>query len=116
MEVPIPRHVLGLAAALASALSLGAGPLEGQDSIPAKDSAFVLPPIEVTASILPFASPDPGSGVPARSVAVEGAEQRAWAVRSAPDLLAGRSPMSLYDDTPVQPRQMRVAVRRRFGG
>jgi outer membrane cobalamin receptor len=98
MEVPLPRHVHCIAAALACALGLGAAPLEGQDSVPAKDSAFVLPPIEVTASILPSASPDPGSGVPARTLVVEALERRAWAARSAPDLLAGRSAMSLYDD------------------
>src|SRR5690606_15706249 len=37
-------------------------------------------------------------GIPARSFSIHAAERRAWAPRSTPDLVAGRSAMSLYDD------------------
>lgn len=97
MEVP-PLRRSSAARRLAATLSLAAAPAAAQDSMPGRDSVFVLPPIEVTASILPFGTPDPGSGIPARSFSIEGADRRSWAPRSAPELLAGRSAMSLYDD------------------
>src|SRR5688572_8992549 len=98
MEVPPIGRAQRTGAALAVAAVLAGTPAGAQDSIPPRDSLLVLPPIEVTASIIPLALPDPGSGIPARSFSIHATERRAWAPRSTPDLLAGRSAMSLYDD------------------
>lgn len=98
MEVPPAGRFRLPWACAALAAAVAATPAAAQDSLPAWDSAIVLPPIEVTASILPLALPDPGSGVPARSVSIHAAVREAWAPRGIPDLLTGRSAMSLYDD------------------
>lgn len=97
MEAPPTGRRTAVALGLAASV-VTAGPLPAQDSIPGPDSLLVLPAIEVTASILPFASPDPGSGVPARSFSLGADGIRGWEPRSAPDLLADRSGMALYDD------------------
>ena len=98
MEVPGTGRPMRSARLLGAAVALGSAPLAAQDSLPRRDSVVTLPPIEVTASILPFGSADPGSGIPARSFSISSADARDWAPRSAPDLIAARSAMSLYDD------------------
>lgn len=84
MEPPHRRCRITAVTACLAVMTTAGTTAQAQDSLP-RDSVVVLPPIEVTASILPAAgTPD--------------AEIDAWRPRAAPELLAGRSGMSLYDD------------------
>lgn len=66
---------------------------------PAADTAVVeLPGIEVVGSILHAAGPTVGSGVPARTAVVSGAEVAAREPRLLLDVLATQPGISLYDD------------------
>ncbi|MDF1501580.1 TonB-dependent receptor [Roseisolibacter sp. H3M3-2] len=62
------------------------------------DSARVLRPVEVRASIAPTAGAAVGSGVPARVTVLDGAALRAWEPRLLPDALGALPGVSLYDD------------------
>jgi len=59
---------------------------------------YVLPPIEVRASIIPTAGPTVGSSVPARIAIVTGREIDAWEPRLLADALGSQAGVSLYDD------------------
>jgi outer membrane receptor protein involved in Fe transport len=92
-------HLLRPLTLLAALGALGAGTAAAQvpDST-AKDSVYVLPPIEVVGSIQPFASPAVGSGVPARVTIIGGAEIDATEPRILSDVLQTQAGFSGYDD------------------
>lgn len=73
-------------------------PASGQvpDSIPS-DTVFMAP-IEVIGSIVPFAGPRIGSGVPARISTLAQREIDAWKPRTLADALWSRAGVSIYDD------------------
>lgn len=60
--------------------------------------SYLLPPIEVRASIIPTAGPTVGSSVPARVATVTGREIDAWEPRLLADALGSQAGVSLYDD------------------
>jgi outer membrane receptor protein involved in Fe transport len=60
--------------------------------------AYTLPPIEVITSIVPFAGPRIGSGVPARISTFTGQEIDAWEPRTLADALGSQAGVSMYDD------------------
>jgi outer membrane receptor protein involved in Fe transport len=68
------------------------------DSTRARDTALVLPPIEVIGSILPTAGPRIGSGIPARISVFTGRQIDAWEPRTLADALGSRTGVSIYDD------------------
>ncbi|HEX5818714.1 MAG TPA: TonB-dependent receptor [Gemmatimonadales bacterium] len=63
-----------------------------------QDSVYMLPPIEVVGTIQPFASPNVGSGVPARVTIISGAEIDAPEPRILSDVLQTQAGFSTYDD------------------
>jgi iron complex outermembrane receptor protein len=66
------------------------------DSLPS--DTVVLAPIEVISSIVPFAGPRIGSGVPARISTLTGRDIDAWEPRTLADALGSRAGVSIYDD------------------
>ena len=60
--------------------------------------SYALPPIEVIGSIIPFAGPRIGSGIPARLATFTGREIDAWEPRTLADALGTRAGVSFYDD------------------
>lgn len=78
-------------------LSAGAALAQVPDST-RRDSVQVLPPIEVVGTIQPFASPDVGSGIPARITTLSGAQVDASEPRVLSDVLATQAGFSTYDD------------------
>jgi iron complex outermembrane recepter protein len=80
-----------------SALLLASGVWAQQpDTIP-RDTV-VLAPIEVISSIVPFAGPRIGSGVPARISTLTGRDIDAWEPRTLADALGSRAGVSIFDD------------------
>ena len=74
------------------------GAAQTADSTRGRDSALVLPPIEVIGSIIPVAGPRIGSGIPARISAYTGRQIDAWEPRTLADALGSRTGVSIYDD------------------
>jgi iron complex outermembrane receptor protein len=86
---------LGLVASLVLAPALAA---QQPDSAAARDSAIVLPPIEVLGSILAPTGPRIGSGVPARTTTITRAQLEANEPRLLSDILTTQAGISSYDD------------------
>lgn len=89
MRLPIPS----------AALLLLAPPIAAQqpDTL-ARDSASVLPTIEVVGSILTPSGPGVGSGVPARTATITNEQLEAWEPRLVSDFFESQAGFSLYDD------------------
>ncbi len=68
------------------------------DTARGRDTAVVLPPIEIISSIIPAAGPRIGSGIPARISVVTGNQIEAWEPRTLADALGSRTGVSIYDD------------------
>src|SRR6185437_6469164 len=75
-----------------------------------RDSAVVLAPLEVRASIVPAAGPSVGSGVPARITIIGHDQLAAWQPRVVTAALANQPGVSLYDDLGA-PSRLSVAMR-----
>lgn len=89
-------RVLWMSIALAAVAIPGAA--QTSDSTRGRDSALVLPPIEVIGSIIPVAGPRIGSGIPARISVFTGRQIDAWEPRTLADALGSRTGVSIYDD------------------
>ena len=89
-----PTISIALFCLLASPRAIAA---QQTDTIP-RDSASVLPTIEVVGSILAPAGPGVGSGVPARTATITNEQLEAWEPRMISDFFESQGGFSLYDD------------------
>ena len=75
-----------------------------------KDSVYVLPPIEVVGSILPFAGVNVGSGIAGVSAKLDWSQVDATEPKVLPDVLRQQSGMSTYDNL-GSPYKVNVSTR-----
>jgi outer membrane receptor protein involved in Fe transport len=92
------RLRLGFARIVLVVVPVAVAPARAQTRDTTSRDTVVLAPIEVITSIVRFAGPRIGSGIPARITTFTGRDIDAWEPRTLADALGSRAGVSIYDD------------------